>query len=42
MGEAEARLFTKEGAAVVVAGVLPDPGEGVTASGYAGMGLSRA
>ena len=31
MGEAEARLFAKEGAAVVIADVLPDMGEAVAA-----------
>src|SRR5688572_22944607 len=38
MGEAEARLFAKEGAAVVVADVLPDPGEAVAADINAGQG----
>ncbi len=38
MGEAEARLFAEEGAAVVVADVLSDPGEAVAADIGAGRG----
>ena len=38
MGEAEARLFAREGAAVVVADVLSDPGEAVAADIGAGRG----
>ena len=38
MGEAEARLFAEEGAAVVVADVLSDPGEAVAADISAGQG----
>ena len=38
MGEAEARLFAREGAAVVVADVLPELGEAVAADIAAGQG----
>jgi NAD(P)-dependent dehydrogenase (short-subunit alcohol dehydrogenase family) len=38
MGEAEARLFAKEGAAVVIADVLSDKGEAVAADINAGQG----
>ena len=38
MGEAEARLFAREGAKVVVADVLPDMGEAVAADIRAGGG----
>ncbi len=38
MGEAEARLFAKEGAAVVIADVLTDKGEAVAADINAGQG----
>ena len=38
MGEAEARLFAKEGAAVVIADVLPEMGEAVAADINAGQG----
>ncbi|MFC7540189.1 SDR family NAD(P)-dependent oxidoreductase [Siccirubricoccus deserti] len=38
MGEAEARLFAKEGAAVVIADVLPEIGEAVAADINAGQG----
>ena len=38
MGEAEARLFAKEGAAVVIADVLPKEGEAVAADIYASQG----
>ena len=37
-GEAEARLFAREGAAVVIADVLPELGEGVAAEINAGQG----
>lgn len=36
MGEAEARLFAREGAKVVVADILPDLGEAVAADICAG------
>src|SRR3954449_10810484 len=38
MGEAEARLFAKEGAAVVIADVLPELGEAVAADINASQG----
>src|SRR5918995_620883 len=38
MGEAEARLFAREGAAVVIADVLPEMGEAVAADINAGHG----
>jgi NAD(P)-dependent dehydrogenase (short-subunit alcohol dehydrogenase family) len=38
MGEAEARLFAREGAAVVIADVLPEMGEAVAADINAGQG----
>jgi NAD(P)-dependent dehydrogenase (short-subunit alcohol dehydrogenase family) len=38
MGEAEARLFAREGAAVVIADVLPEKGEAVAADINAGQG----
>lgn len=38
MGEAEARLFAKEGAAVVIADVLQKDGEAVAADIRAGQG----
>jgi NAD(P)-dependent dehydrogenase (short-subunit alcohol dehydrogenase family) len=38
MGEAEARLFAQEGAAVVIADVLPERGEAVAADINAGQG----
>jgi NAD(P)-dependent dehydrogenase (short-subunit alcohol dehydrogenase family) len=41
MGEAEARLFAQEGAAVVIADVLPDIGEAVAADIQAGQGRAR-
>jgi NAD(P)-dependent dehydrogenase (short-subunit alcohol dehydrogenase family) len=41
MGEAEARLFAKEGAAVVIADVLDQMGEAVAADISAGQGRAR-
>lgn len=41
MGEAEARLFAKEGAAVVIADMLADEGEGVAAEINAIQGRAR-
>ena len=41
MGEAEARLFAEEGAAVVVADVLSELGEAVAADIGAGQGRAR-
>lgn len=41
MGEAEARLFAKEGAAVVIADVLPEMGEHVAAEIQAVQGRAR-
>jgi NAD(P)-dependent dehydrogenase (short-subunit alcohol dehydrogenase family) len=41
MGEAEVRLFAKEGAAVVIADVLPKDGEAVAADIEAGQGRAR-
>src|SRR6185312_5395403 len=41
MGEAEARLFAKEGAAVVIADVLGDMGEAVAADINASQGRAR-
>ncbi|MDN3566418.1 glucose 1-dehydrogenase [Paeniroseomonas aquatica] len=41
MGEAEARLFAREGAAVVIADVLPELGEALAAEINAGQGRAR-